>query len=144
MKKESLAVIFLGLFVFLVSFLAFNFSKGRVVFFGKAENPGIFSATNSYLFGSPLLAKSGGEQIRITVFALDKSGRGVKGKPVSVECKDPVTCQTSNVTIRSVQAVTDNLGRAIFDISSASPGQFEIQAKVEGVAIPQTVTVSFQ
>jgi hypothetical protein len=48
------------------------------------------------------------------------------------------------VSFTEVQPQTDNLGRSLFDISSSTAGKFELQATVEGVAIPQTVTVVFQ
>ncbi len=47
------------------------------------------------------------------------------------------------VRIEEAQGYTDSLGRALFDVSSLETGQFEIQAKVQGIVIPQTVILTF-
>lgn len=119
-----------------------NLSAGRTTFFGKAVNSGVFNATNSYVFASPLTASIGGEKIRVTVFALDDRGRGIAQQNVSVTCRQTADCQ--GVSFEGVQAQTDTLGRALYDISSSSGGKFEVQATIEGVALPQSVTVTFR
>jgi len=93
---------------------------------------------NSYLFASPLSAQAGGkEKIRVTVFLLDSQGRGVPGKVVFLG-------QDEKLKIDSVQAVSDNLGRALFDISSISPADYLIEANVDNQILPQRVKLNFR
>lgn len=92
---------------------------------------------NSYIFASPLKAKAGGiEKIRITVYLLDGQGRGVSGKLVRMG-------KNEDVFVQAIQATTDDLGRAIFDVSSQEPGIFVFKAFVDSKEIPQNVQISF-
>ncbi len=143
MKKSVVVYFILVLFLLAVAFVVLNLSAGRTTFFGKAVGSGVFSSSNSYVFGSPLSARVGGDKIRVTVFILDGQGKGIAGKLVAVNCKDAVACQTSGIVFSDVQPQTDSLGQAIFDISGQNPGQYELQATSEGVTIPPTVTISF-
>lgn len=46
--------------------------------------------------------------------------------------------------VKSVQPITDNQGRATFDISGAgSPGVYIIQAMVDGAVLVQKITIYF-
>jgi len=93
---------------------------------------------NSYLFASPLQAKVAvKEKIRVTVFILDEQGRGVIDEPVFLG-------QDDRLEISSVQAVTDDFGRAIFDVSTNTSGEYYIEAKVKNKVLPQRVRVSFR
>lgn len=143
-NKNWLVLLGLGIFVLVVIYLVILFSSGRTSIFGRASGQGVLSSTNSYVFASPLLAKVGGEKIRVTVFALDGQGKGISGKKVAINCIEPDNCLSLGLVVENVQPDTDTLGRGIFDISSTSVGQFKLQAKVEEVVIPQTVTVTFQ
>lgn len=145
-KKKYSPVIFviLSLFLIIVIFVVANLSAGKTTFFGKAAPQGVFNATNSYVFASPLTARVGGDKIRVTVFALDGQGRGVPNRNVAVGCKDLAVCQNASMVIEQVQSATDNLGQAIFDLSVPVAGKYEMEAVVEGSSIPQTVTVAFQ
>lgn len=112
----------------------------RTSFFGRAYNlhQGEVSLENSYIFASPLQAKVGGEEkIRITVFLLDSSGRGVGGRSVSLG-------QHPSLLITPVQPVTDDLGRAIFDISANQAGEYLLEAKTDSQILPQRVKVIFR
>lgn len=144
MKKSAVIYVILVFFLLAVAFVVLNLSSGRTTFFGKATGSSTFSASNSYVFGSPLSVRVGGDKIRVTVFILDGQGKGISGKPVTVSCKDAVTCQTSGIVFSDVQPQTDSLGQSIFDISGSVAGQYELQASAGGVTIPQTVTISFQ
>lgn len=144
MKKSTVIYVLLAFFLGGVVYVTATLSTGRTTFFGKAAGEGVLNPANSYVFGSPLSAKSGGEKIRITIFALDGQGKGLPQKRVMVSCKDPTVCQNAQVAFSEVQPATDNLGQAIFDLTSVVPGKFELQASVEGGIIPQTVTVTFQ
>jgi len=144
MKKNVLVIALLILFLIIIIWIIANLSAGRTTFFGKAATSGIFNSTNSYVFGSPLAARAGGDKIRITVFALDDLGKGVPNKNVTVNCIEPTVCQSANVVFTPVQAQTDKMGQAMYDLLSPVAGKFELEAQVEGVAIPQTVMVAFQ
>jgi len=143
MKKSTIIYSVLVLFLLAVAFVVLNLSAGRTTFFGKASGSGVLSAGNSYVFGSPLSARIGGDKIRVTVFILDGQGKGISGKLVTVNCKEAVTCQTNGIVFSDVQPQTDSLGQSIFDISGSVAGQYELQASTEGIAIPQTVTITF-
>ncbi len=144
MKKEFVIYSLLVLFLLGVAYAVLTLSAGRTSFFGKASGPGLLNPTNSYIFASPLTARAGGDKIRLTIFALDGQGKGIPNKGVAVNCKEPSLCSGAGVGFNEVQPQTDTLGQAIFDLSGRDPGKYEIEARVEGVAIPQTVTISFQ
>ncbi|KKS95893.1 MAG: hypothetical protein UV71_C0002G0003 [Microgenomates group bacterium GW2011_GWC1_43_13] len=94
------------------------------------------SLENSYVFASPLRAKVGGEQIRITVYILNDRGLGISGKTVSLG--------GGPLQVSPIQPVTDNQGRATFDIASESaPGVYIIEAAVDGATLIQKATVTF-
>jgi len=144
-KKNPFVYFFLGFFLVGVLFSLVNLSKGRTNFFGKALVSGSISAESCRVFASPVMSKSGGdEKIRVSVFVLDDTGKGVSNKKVDLNCKDNNLCQTNRVVFSSVQSSTDNTGQAFYDISAMTAGDFEIQASVAGVVIPQTVTVIFK
>jgi hypothetical protein len=95
------------------------------------------SLDNSYIFASPLRAKTGGESIRITVYILDNRGIGIAGKTVSIG-------GGSLLTVTPIQPTTDSQGRATFDVySGSSPGVYLIQASTGGVTLTQKATISF-
>jgi len=132
-------VFFGALLIFLVLVLAVFISQSRTSLLGRAQlGGGEYSLANSYLFGSPLSAASGGgEKIKISAFLLNGEGRGVEKKRIEI--------QTSPLLeLRNVQPLTDNLGQAIFEVSSAQPGQSVATALVDGNAFPQTVTLTFK
>lgn len=135
--KRFWAIVFL-LFLLLALIVGLILVQRKVFFFPRAVEVGKISLENSYVFASPLTAKAGGgERIRVTVFILDTEGRGVYGKPVFLG-------QDERLEIVPVQAVTDNLGRAIFDISATAPADYFIEAGVESKVLPQRVKVSFR
>jgi len=110
------------------------------VFFGKAatfdSNQVILE--NSYLFASPIQAKADDkEKIRITAFLLDNRGLGVSNKLVELETTN------APLSIQDIQAVSDETGRAIFDISSLSPGKYNISASVDNKTLPQQIKILF-
>lgn len=145
MKKGRLIIYaLLALFLIIIIYLLLNLSAGRTTFFGRATSTGVFSGANSYVFASPLLVRTGGDKIRVTVFALDGQGKGIPNKTVLVNCKEPTICQSGQVAFEAVQPQSDNLGQAIYDLSSPVAGKYELQASVGGLPIPQTVTVAFQ
>ncbi len=109
-------------------------------FTNKAAGSGSASSVvtqNSYLFASPLQAKADNqEKIRLTVFILDSRGIGVANQTVTINSSHPITSNP-------IQPVTDDTGKAIFDITSATTGNSEITAATSGLTLPQKVKVIF-
>jgi len=139
MKKTTLILLVVLFLLFSLVGLVFFISQ-RTTFFGRAYKPTIgtnFSPQNSYLFASPLRAAADGqEKIRVTVFLLDSSGKGVVGQTVFLG-------QNERLTISPIQPTTDELGRAIFDISANSAGEYLIEARVGSEILPQRVKIIF-
>ena len=104
--------------------------------FGPAEDASVDPA-NSYIFVSPLQALAGGEKIRVNIFVLDNRGRGLAGRTVMVG-------NTSAIKVNVIQSKSDEIGKAVFDISSTTPGVFLIEASVDGAILPQRVSVTFK
>ena len=128
----SIIVIFI---LILGLILAVYLVRRRTQITGKAYGPvsgDEVGLENSYIFASPLTARVGGERIRITVFVLNHQGKGVLGKRV-------VLGNNEIVKVLPIQAVTDDLGRTLFDVSSMNPGSLFIAALVENKLLPQKV-----
>lgn len=135
-KKAIIVIIVIVLLLFL--FLAVYFVQKQTTTTGKASGSGEPSLENSYLFASPLYASSGGvEKIRVTVFVLDAQGSGVSGRTV-------VLGQNSNLTVQALQNTTDSYGKAVFDTSSAVPGEYVIEAAVDQKTLNQNLRISFR
>ncbi len=115
--------------------------QNRSSFFGVASQLNSndqLSRDNSYIFASPLVAKaSANEKVRVTVFILNSRGLGISGTEIELKT-DP------GITIEQVKNVTDNYGKAIFDISAINPGEYLVEAMVNNSSLPQKVTVSFK
>lgn len=124
----------------LVLLLSLTFNV-RFLFQSRASSGGAqnsFSADNSYLFLSPLEATANGkDRIRVTVFVLNAQGIGVLGKTVSLPA-------TSGITVEAVQNVTDNYGRAVFDVVASAVGEYYVDATVDGTKITQGVKLKFK
>lgn len=141
MKKVILGILII-IFLLLALAATVVFIRERTTFFGRAFGPstsaGEVAIDNSYLFASPLQAQADGkEKIRVTVFILDSQGKGVTGEAVFLG-------QDERLEIFPVQPVTDDLGRAIFDISARTPGEYLIEARVGNQVLPQRVKASFR
>lgn len=93
------------------------------------------SLSNSYIFSSPIRAKANGDLIRVTVFLLDDSGRGIYDRQVSLV--------GDTVKINEIQSMTDDTGKALFDISSSVTGSFTLEARSESFVLPQKIKVIF-
>lgn len=138
MKKGLILGILLILLLLFGVVVAVILVQRRVFFLPRALEVGKVSPENSYVFASPLNARADGkEKIRVTVFILDAEGRGVSGKPVFLG-------QDVRLEITSIQGVTDDLGRAIFDLTATKPADYLIEARVENQVLPQKVKVGFR
>ena len=138
-KKIILSVLALFILILLVLLGVYLVSQRSTIIpraYGPSDDIGADLA-NSYIFVSPLQALSGGEKIRVNIFILDNRGRGLPGKTV-------VVGNTSVLRVDVIQSKSDEIGKAIFDISSTTPGVFLIEASVDGAVLPQRVNVTFK
>lgn len=134
-KKYLFIIIFLSLALIASLYLVLK----TTVFVKKASTSNQSSVVleNSYLFASPLQAKADNkEKMRITVFILDGRGLGVINQDISLST-------SSQISITKVQAITDESGKAVFDLSSNIAGQFNVSAKTKNGTVPQQVKVVF-
>lgn len=141
------SVILAGIIIsFFVIFLAVTVANSRSSFFGRAAsnpsaagNPGSISQENSYLFASPVSAFADGSSIiRVTAIILSDTGMGIAGQKINLQITP------AGLTITKVAEVTDTLGRAMFDVTGSSPGNYTISAEAQGVALSQTVSIAFR
>lgn len=72
----------------------------------------------------------------MNVFLQDKNGLGVEGKTVEL-----IGMTTG---IEPVSALSDKTGKVIFKLTSATEGQFKINALYSGSQLPQTIVVTFR
>lgn len=142
---KRLIIFFLFIILILLLFVGFFWFYEVHYLVGRAEvSRRSFSVDNSYLFVSPLRAKAGSksanlserEKIRVTVIVLNNQGLGVMGKRVSLG-KNP------SLQIETVQGLTDNFGKAVFDVSSEKKGEYYLEVKVEDKILPQKAHLSF-
>jgi len=134
-KKYLLIIIFL-----LITLIASVFLVLKTTVFTKKATTGNQSTVvleNSYLFVSPLQAKADNkEKIRLTVFILDGRGLGVSNQIIDLSTP-------AQISITEVQKITDDSGKAVFDLSSNIPGQFNVSAQTKNGTVPQQVRVVF-
>ena len=135
MSKKILLIIFLLLALGISLTLVFRTTifTNRATFYGNT-NPVL---KNSYLFASPLQANTKTqEKIRITVFILDNQGLGVANQKVSIT-------PLPNLDIENIQDTTNEVGQAVFNLSSSTPGKYIIQAQLGSSQIPQSISITF-
>lgn len=129
------------IFFLLLALAGTVFLTLRVTVFGnKAAGTGSTATValeNSYLFASPLQAKADNqEMVQITVFLLDSRGLGLANQLVSLDVP-------STITVSSIQATTDDTGKALFNLKSAIPTVISVAAHVNSQTLPQKVKVTF-
>lgn len=127
-------------FLVTILFLLLYFIKNRTYITPKASSlnsASQISFTNSYIFASPVRAKANGDLIRITIFVLDDQGRGIFGKKVTLGNNN------ESIIVNNLQSLTDEVGKATFDVSSSATGVFFIEALVDDELLPQKVKVTF-
>lgn len=136
MKKLPFFLLFF--IVVLLGFVIF-FGLYEVRFFSsrasiKSVN---FSIDNSYVFITPLRARANGqEKIRVTVFILNDQGLGVMGKKVFID-------RDEALNIEEIQALTDNFGKAYFDVASGKTGEYYLKILVDNTQLKQKIHLSF-
>ncbi len=86
---------------------------------------------------TPLRAKANGqEKIRITVFVLNNQGLGVLGRMVFVG-------MDQNLNVETIQGLTDDYGRAFFDVSASKAGEFFLEITVDDAKLREKAHLSF-
>ncbi len=136
MQKFLLSAILF--FLILISFSLFFFFYETQYFGSRASMTKVdISVDNSYVFTNPLKASADGkEKIRVTIFVLNSQGLGVYGKKVNMGV-DP------RLVVDSVQQNTDSTGKAVFDFSSVSPGEYYLEVSIDELKLPQKARLSF-
>jgi len=136
MNKILLYLIMILAAIILFSSL-FWFYETRFIIGRASVSTATFSIENSYIFISPLRAKAGAqEKIRLTTFILNNQGLGVSGKQVVLD-------QNPNIIIEPIQSMTDNFGKAVFDISATKIGEYYLSVKVDGSELRQKARLTF-
>lgn len=139
-NKTGMKMTFLfgGIFLaaILVVFLSITVIPKALVNLTQASGSGSVSISNSYVLGQKLLAGADGkDNCIVTVFLLDKNGRGVAGKTVELTGMDNIT---------KVNSVSDDKGMVVFETTSNIAGQFKLTAEYNGIELLQPVTVTFR
>lgn len=144
-KKTIYTVLAIIVSIIVVFWLASSVLPQVLVYLTRAANQSSeFSLANSYIFGSPLVAEGDGqEKIRISAFLLDAKGRGVPDQQIDLTVS-PKSGSSGQPQVNVIQEITDEFGRAIFEVTSTFKGQFVVAASVGGLDFPQTVTLTYR
>lgn len=144
-EEEKNTKNYLVLFIILVIFLI---TLGVLVYFIRFRTDltpdassyvttNTVSLSNSYVFASPVRAKAGGDLIRVTVFVLDSQGSGLFDRKVSL------TTNNMALDVKDIQSLTDETGKAIFDVGSQTKNVYQVEAFVDGIPLSQNLKVTF-
>lgn len=135
--KKSLLILLIALLAIIGFSLFYWFNEVKFFKIKADVSQASFSVDNSYVFISPLRAQANGqEKVRLTIFILNNQGLGVLGKKVELS-NDP------NLKTEAIQSITDNLGKASFDISSIKAGEYYLDVSVDGTKLKQQGHLSF-
>jgi hypothetical protein len=128
-----------GVVVMLVLLLTLSlFANVRLIIFSRASSTGLdYSVENSYLFASPLEARANGqEKIRITVFVINREGRGVANQQI-------LLTKSPELVLEQINSLTDTYGRAVFDLSTTRAGVYMIGAALGGKSLGESLKIVF-
>lgn len=135
--KKLILFSLVGLVALILFSAVFWFGEVRFMGTKASVTQASFSVDNSYLFVSPLKAKANSqEKIRVTVFILNSQGLGVLGKQVSLG-SDP------SLVFDNIQGLTDQFGKAVFDVSATKGGEYYLQVIVDSSTLKQQAHLSF-
>jgi cytoskeletal protein RodZ len=130
-------------FIILVVVLLFIFLTGywlyQATYYSKQARAttSFISVDNSFTSTNPLKAlANANEKIRLTVYVLNDQGLGVSTKKTSLSAN-------KDLIIDDVQSITDQYGKAIFDISSKTVGEFSIDVYADGKQLKNKATLNF-
>lgn len=122
--------------IVVVLFLAIYVIPKVMVTLTKAVPSSMVSINDSYVLGDKMLAKADGQdKAVVNVFVLNKDGKGVSGKTVSLK---------GTSKIEPASEITDSQGKAVFSLTSTIEGQDKVMAVIDGVTMSKTVTVTFR
>ena len=136
MRKSVIFIVVLLLII--ISFVG-AFGLYEVKFFSSRADvsQATFSIDNSYIFSTPSQARANGqEKIRLTVFILNNQGLGVLGKKIFIGTD-------SSLNIETIQGLTDNYGKAYFDISAIKAGEYFLEVKADDTVLKNKVHLVF-
>ena len=132
----------IGILIFIIVLMFFSglfffyearYMSGRASVVNNSIDP-----NNSYITYDPRKAQAtGDEQMRVTVVVLSPQGLGVSG--IAVSLSNPGDA----LKIETISGTTDTLGRAFFNISTKTAGEYNIEAKAGGVAVTQKAKLLF-
>lgn len=143
-RNPFLIIIILLISLIGLLFAARNLIPQVLVYLTQAARPTDYSLSNSYVFGAPLSALADGQtKIRVSAFLLSDEGRGVPDKQINLDVV-PKGGTTGTPQVKQVQPMTDTYGKAVFEVTSTTSGQYVATAAVDGMTIPQTVTLTFK
>ncbi|MFA7300687.1 MAG: Ig-like domain-containing protein [Candidatus Shapirobacteria bacterium] len=129
----NVALVMIGLT--LVIYLAVAVVPQVLVTLTKATSATVVSLPNSYFIGGKLLAAADGKDFCVVnVFALDATGKGVKGRNVEI----------TGAGLEVLTETTGDDGKASFQIKSDKEQQYSLQASIDGSTVGRTVTVTFR
>lgn len=99
------------------------------------------SLSNSYVFASPVRAKASGDLVRVTVFLLDDEGSGIFDRKVGLRLLNGQL--SGSIQIKDIQSLTDETGKAVFDVSASSIGTYTLEAFTDSETLSQKVKIVF-
>ncbi len=117
----------------LVIYLAVAVIPNTLILLTKASGSSKVSAKNSIVIGEKILAKADGkDKCVVNVFALDSKGKGVANKQIKL------------TGLGDQDAMTNDSGKAKFEMTSAQAKQYELTASVGGMVIGKIIKVTFK
>jgi len=117
-----------------VVFLATSVIPKVLVTMTKAAPTMKVSLSDSYLIGSKILARADGkDNCLVNVFVLDDTGKGIKGRQVSLS-------GMGNEEL----VISGEDGKAEFKMVSEKEGQFVLEASIDGIPLQKTMKVTFR
>jgi hypothetical protein len=92
------------------------------------------SLNNSIVIGEKILATANSKDVvRVSAFIMDKDGRGVAKRIVTMGARG----------LETQEAITDNNGKATGEFKSNTKGQYTIEVTVDGSPLNKNVMVTF-
>lgn len=135
---KKLAVLLSVFFLGALSFISIVTLNKNIVTLTRANKVAVPSAEKTVMLGWPLTVKSDGVSTsKVTVFV--RTEKGVPVKDVSVDLKADLG------DVRGIQVKTDKKGKAVFEVSSDSPGKANISAFLNGkLEVKQKLSIFFE
>jgi hypothetical protein len=118
-----------------IGFMALKVVPSIFVSLTKAAPASKVSLSHSYLLGDRILAKADGvDKCTVNLFVLDSSDKGIKG----------VSTSLTGMTGGELQTISGTDGKAAFEITSTTEGQFTLTGNIGGVPLTKTLKVTFR